>query len=93
MAYAVQFDLFEPNDEESLTRQELNLVKKELTNVRRGMFARLDALRKEFEFKFNQQQDELDYLKKKLESKAEMLDFPTSLRSKNVSTASSSSKK
>lgn len=83
MAYAVQFDLFESNDEESLTRQELNLVKKELTNVRRGMFARLDSLRKEFEFKFNQQQDELDYLKKKLESKAEMLDFPTSLRSKS----------
>lgn len=79
MAYAVQFDLFEPNDEESLTRQELNLVKKELTNVRRGMFARLDALKKEFELKFNQQQDELDYIKKKLESKAEMLDFPTSL--------------
>ena len=93
MAYAVQFDLFEPNDEESLTRQELNLVKKELTNVRRGMFARLDALKKEFEFKFNQQQDELDHLRKKLEAKAEMLDFTTSLRSKNVSTASSSSKR
>jgi len=89
MAYAVQFDLFEPNDEESLTRQELNLVKKELTNVRRGMFARLDALRKEFEFKFNQQQDELDYLKKKLEAKAEMLDFPTSLRRKNASATNS----
>lgn len=89
MAYAIQFDLFEDNDEESLTRQELNLVKKELTNVRRGMFARLDALRKEFEFKFNQQQDELDNIKKKLESKAELLDFPTSIRRKNALTASS----
>jgi hypothetical protein len=38
MSYAVQYDLFESNDEESLTRQELNLVKKELANVRKGIF-------------------------------------------------------
>lgn len=89
MAYAIQFDLFESNDQESLTRQELNLVKKELSNVRRGIFSRLDALKKEFEFKFNQQQDELDLVKKKLEAKAELLDFTTSIRRKNVSTANS----
>jgi len=82
MAYAIQFDLFESNDEESLTRQELNLVKKELTNVRRGLFSRLDALKKEFESKFNQQQDELDFLRKKLEAKAEVLDFTTMQRKK-----------
>ena len=46
------------------------------------MFARLDALRKEFEFKFNLQQDELDFLKTKVDSKAELLDFPTPIRSK-----------
>jgi len=75
MAYALQFDLFESNDEESLTRQELNLVKKELTNVRRGIFSRFDALRREFEFKFNQQQDEIDKLKSMLPSKKEIIDF------------------
>lgn len=83
MSYAVQYDLFESNDEDSLTRQELNLVKKELTNVRRGMFSRLDALRKEFEFKFTSQQDEIDLLRKKLEEKAQVLDF-TTLRRKKV---------
>jgi len=77
MTYAVQYDLFESNDEDSLARQELNLVKKELTNVRRGVFSRLEALRKEFELKFNQQQDELDILRKKLEEKAQVLDFTT----------------
>jgi len=83
MAYAVQFDLFESNDEETLTRKELQLVKKELTNVRRGIFSRLDLLRKDFEFKFIRQQEEIDLLRKKLEPKSKMLDFPTSTRRKS----------
>lgn len=83
MSYAVQYDFFESNDEDSLTRRELQLVKKELTNVRRGIFSRLDSLRKDFEFKFTRQQEEIEILRKKLEPKSKMLDFPTSPRSKS----------
>lgn len=83
MAYAIQLELFESNDELSLTKRELDLVKKELANVRRGVFYRLNALREEFENKFNKQQDELDVIKSKMHPKAEMLGFPTSKRRKS----------
>lgn len=83
MSYAVQYDLFESNDEESLTRQELNLVKKELANVRKGIFSRLEVMRKEFELKFNMQQEEIDILRKKLNEKSKILDFKT-LRGKKI---------
>jgi len=77
MAYPIQYDLFEANDEEWLLKKELELVKKELTNVRKGMFAQLNSMKKDFIEKFSRQQDELDDLKKKLNMKEKVLEFPT----------------
>lgn len=82
MAYAIQLELFESNDELSLTKKELDLVKKELNNVRRGLFARFNSLSQEFSDKFNKQQDEIEELRKNFKGKAQTLDFPTQIRAK-----------
>ena len=44
---AIQLDLFEPNDEQSLLRREINLMKDSQNRQRKAMFAKLHDLGKE----------------------------------------------
>ncbi len=69
MALAIQYDMFEPNDELSLTKKEIALIKEQQNNLRRGLFARHNELMK----LYVKQQEEIDELKAKLTHKAEIL--------------------
>jgi len=69
MALAIQYDLFEPNDELSLTKKEIALIKEQQNNLRKGLFVRHNELMK----LYLKQQEEIDELKAKLTHKAEIL--------------------
>ncbi len=71
MAYAIQFDLFESNDEISLLKKELLIIDKKYSNVQRGMFARHGEMMK----LILKQQDEIDKLKSMLTPKKEIIEF------------------
>jgi hypothetical protein len=62
VAMEFQPDLFEENDAISLLIRKMDQLQEEHSNVRRGMFARHDALKKTID----SQQKEIDALKKKL---------------------------
>ncbi|MCF1193282.1 hypothetical protein LRR18_16960, partial [Mangrovimonas sp. AS39] len=62
---------FESNDEESLLKQEIFLLKKEMTNTRKGLFSRHSDMMK----LIVKQQEEIDKLKYMITSKKEIIDF------------------
>lgn len=59
MALPIQYDLFESNDEISLLRKEIEALREQNANVRKGLFARHAELAK----LWLKQQDEIDQLK------------------------------
>jgi len=71
MSYAIQYDFFESNDEQSLLKQEIALLKKEITNTRRGLFSRHTEMMK----LIIKQQEEIDKLKNMVTSKKEVINF------------------
>lgn len=71
MSYAIQFDLFEEINDEYIFQKELDLLKKEVTNTRRGLFARHSEMMK----LIMKQQEEINILKYMISSKKEIIDF------------------
>ena len=61
MTVAIQLHLFESNDEINLLRQEIAIVKEQIANTRRGLFARHGEIAKQL----LQLKDEVDALKGK----------------------------
>lgn len=73
MALAIQYDLFESNDEVSLLKKEIELMNSSLNNTRRGLFARHSAMAKQI----MDMQEEIERLKgiRIVKSKSKFGDF------------------
>ncbi len=72
MALAIQYDLFESNDEENLQKKEIALLHGQVNNLRRGLFARFGTLEKNY-IELKQENEELKALIKSLtKQKAEV---------------------
>jgi len=74
-----QLDLFEKYDPVSMLQKDFRLLDKKCQNVQRGLFARFSTLEESIEALRDlcmKQNIELEFLKNKLEIKAEMIGFP-----------------
>ncbi len=73
MALPIQFDLFEPYDEISLLRKEIDVLREQSANVRKGLFARHNELAK----LWLKQQDEIEDLKRSLKQEPNLWLVPS----------------
>lgn len=71
MSVAIQCDLFEEFDEITLLRKEIEIIKKQTANVRRGLFARHNEIAKTV----ISLQDEIEKLKGKTPEPLEIVLF------------------
>lgn len=62
----VQYDLFEDNDDLSLMKQEIELIDERTRNVQRGLFSRHNNLAKELIKMIEDQNKQIDELRKLL---------------------------
>ena len=69
MALAIQLEMWQDNSEEALKKKEIALLRSELGNLRRGLFARHNELMKLYMC----QQEEIDGIKHRLKGKPEIL--------------------
>jgi len=66
MGYAIQLDFFVKKDDFSILTKEMESVRNECSSVRKGVFSRLDLIKKEILDTMQKQQEEIELLKVQL---------------------------
>lgn len=69
MSVEIQLEMFSEQDDFSLLLKEINVVKSECANVRRGIFSRFDVVKKDVMDIVKKQQEEIELLKSMIQMK------------------------